>query len=379
MSMRVVMIASGDGLADPRIAKEAGALVGAGYEVVVLAWDRAGARPPALERDGWRVESLGPRARHGAGVRNVPGYIRFWRDAARRAAELAPDVLHCHNLDTVPAALRAGKRASRTPRLVLDFWEIYRESRAIPQRGAAGLVARSAARVLERRSIPSADLVITVVSGQVYYYEELGARRIAVVENAPDLERYSPVDRESEEFVVSFIGQKRWVPSLLTLMRAVQPHPAIRVLLVGGGPAADEIAQLAAPMERVEVRGRVSPEEIPALYHQCDAVYACYDASLLNWRTSLPVKAMEAMASGLPVIVTKGTWMGEFVEEHRLGYAVDDSDVNDVERALRALESDRVAAREMGRRGREIAERELNWQAAADRLVRAYAGLARPL
>jgi glycosyltransferase involved in cell wall biosynthesis len=379
MSMRIAMIASGDGLADPRIAKEAGALVGAGHEVVILAWDRAGANPPVIERDGWRVESFGPRASHGAGLRNVPGYIRFWRDAAGRAAELDPDVVHSHNLDTVPAALSALKRCAPGARLVLDFWEIYRESRAIPQRGLKGALARGAARVLERRSIPRADLVITVVTGQVYYYEALGARRIAVVENAPDLERYSPAERESGEFVVSFIGQKRWVPSLLTLMRAVQPHPEMRALLVGGGPAAEEIERLAASMERVEVRGRVEPEQIPALYHECDAVYACYDASLLNWRTSLPVKSMEAMASGLPLIVTRGTWIAEFVEKHGLGYAVDDSSVGDVERALAALASDRAAAREMGRRGREIAERELNWQAAADRLVQAYTGLARPL
>lgn len=377
MTARIVMFASADGTADPRIAKEAEALAGAGYEVVVLAWDRSGVNPPLLQRDGWSIESLGPRARHGAGLRNILGYRSYWQAAARRAEQFAPDVLHCHNLDTVPAALRVIRRARVRPRFVLDFWEIYRESRALPQRGAAGFLARSAARILERRSIPRADLVITVVEGQVYYYNELGARTVIVVENAPDLDRYTPVDRNGEEFVISFIGQKRWVPSLLTLMRAIQPHHEMRALLVGGGPAAEEVARIASAMERVDVAGRVSPEDVPGLYHRCDAVYACYDASLLNWRTSLPVKAMEAMACGLPVIVSRGTWMAGFVERNGLGYAVDDADVGDVERALVALAGDREAAREMGCRGREIVERELNWDAAADRLLRAYSTIAR--
>ena len=369
------MFMSADATADPRVAKEVAALSAEGWSIVALAWDRAGRHPAVREMDGWRIENLGPPARHGGGLRNIGGYRAYWRAAARRALELGPDVVHCHNLDTVPCALAVLRGARKRPKWVLDFYEIYRESRALPQRGVAGLLARSAARYLEKRSIPRADLVITVVEGQVYYYEALGARRIVVVENAPDPERYSVVERTAPEFVVCFIGQKRWVPSLENLMRAVQPHPALRALLVGGGPAEEEIARLASGMERVEVAGRVEPDEIPELYRRCDAVFACYDISLLNWKTALPVKAMEGMASGLPVIVSRGSWMAGFVEEHGLGMAVDDRDVDDIERALVHLASDRDAAREMGRRGRAIIEQDLNWGSAARRLTEAYDAL----
>lgn len=375
MSGRIVMVASGAGTADPRIAKEATALVGAGYDVTVLAWDRAGSEPSRIENSGWRIEHLGPRARHGGGLRNLGKYRPFWREAARRAVALAPDALHCHNLDTVPVALAALPKVRPRPRLVLDFWEIYRHSRALPQSGIAGFVARAAARWLERRSIPVADLVITVGEAQVPYYEALGARSIVLVENAPRLEDYEVVERDEPDFVVGFIGQKRWVPSLVSLMQAIQPHPDMRALLVGGGVAEAEVARIAQGMERVEVRGRVEPAEIPELYKRCDAVYACYDPQLLNWRTAYPVKAMEAMACGLPLIVTKGTYAGDYVERQGLGYAVDDKDPQDVERALVSLARDRAAARQMGRRGRIIAERELNWGAASGRLVAAYDAL----
>lgn len=371
------MIASGTGTADPRIAKEAEALVGAGYDVTVLAWDRSGREPALIQKDGWRIEHLGPRARHGGGLRNVSKYRRFWREAARRLITLAPDVVHCHNLDTVPAALVALRRLKPAPRLVLDFWEIYRHSRALPQRGLMGIVARAAARWLERRCVPVADVVITVGEGQVAYYEALGARSIVLVENAPRLDDYEVVERDGPDFVVGFIGQKRWVPSLVTLMRAIQTHPEMRALLVGGGVAEAEIAHIAASMERVDVRGRVEPSEVPRLYHECDAVYACYDARLLNWQTAYPVKAMEAMACGLPLIVTRGTYAGDFVERHGLGYAVDDRDPRDVERALVLLSRDRDAARDMGRRGRALVERGLNWRAASGRLVSAYDALFR--
>ncbi len=373
----VVMFVSASGTADPRVAKEAEALVAGGYRVVVLAWDREQRDPAVIERDGWRIESMGPRAAHGAGLRNVAGYREYWRAAKSRAAELRPDALHCCNLDTVPAALPLLSRAPAGPKLVLDFWEMYRESRAIPQSGVKGFIARSAARYLELKSIPRADVVITVGEGQIGYYRDLRAKTIVLVENAPELERYTPVERDEPDFVVSFIGQKRWVPALVNLMKAIQPHPELRALLVGGGTAEEEVADIAATMERVEVSGRVDPSQIPALYHRCDAVYACYDLSLENWRTAYPVKAMEAMACGLPLIVTRGGYAGEYVERHRLGYAVNDHDPKDIARALVALAQDRVESRAMGRRGRAIIEAGLNWSGAAGRLLGAYDALFR--
>ncbi|MDI6843788.1 MAG: glycosyltransferase family 4 protein [Anaerosomatales bacterium] len=373
---RVVMVASASVTADPRIIKEAEALVGDGWEVVVLAWDRTRRDPEAIERDGWRIERVGPEAAHGGGARSVAKYLRFWSEAAERCASLRPDVVHCHDLDTALVAVKAKKRLPQLG-VVLDFHELYRESRALPQRGVPGVLARAAARAVERAALPKADFVVTVTSAHVPYYERLGARRVVLVENAPDLDRYTVVDRCEDEFVVSFIGQKRWVPGLSTLMQAIQPHPHLKALLAGGGTAAEEVARIASTLERVEVMGRVAPDDIPALYHRCDAVYACYDASLANWRTAIPVKALEGMACGLPLIVTRGTWIGDFVEEHELGFAVDPLDVAQVEEALLKLSSDRELAREMGRRGRAIIEGGLNWAAASQRLVEAYRSLGR--
>ncbi|MCL2503894.1 MAG: glycosyltransferase [Coriobacteriia bacterium] len=407
LAKRIVMIKTAHAFADPRIGKEADALTRAGYEVVVLAWDRTGAGAAAEAGDaadtvmpvpasgiaaasahtsaastptaagavgGWRVEHLGPRAAHGGGVRSLPAFREFWGLAGARAAALGADAIHCHDLDTAPAALRALKllRGGSAPRLVLDFWEMYRHSRMLPQRGLLGVVARAAARVLERRSVPRADFVITVAEGQLGYYEGLGAKKIVLVENAPLLSNYSLVSRSESEFVVSFIGRMRYAEALHTLMRAVQPHDELAALLVGGGPSAGEIACEAARLERIQIRGAVPNSEIGRLYHQCDAVFACYDISLENWRTALPVKVMEGMACGLPVIVTKGSWVADYVAREGLGLAVDHTDVADVERALLVLSGDREAAREMGRRGRVIVERELNWDAAAGRLTEAY-------
>jgi glycosyltransferase involved in cell wall biosynthesis len=374
MSGLIAMMLSNDAVSDPRVEKEAEALAAAGYEVVVLAWDRLGAEPPSEARGSWRIERVGPRAVHGGGVRSIPRYLGYWSAAADRAVELGARYVHCHDLDTAPAGLSAVKRLTGAS-LVLDFHELYRHSRMLPQRGAAGVAARFAARLIERRAIPRAGLVLTVSPGQVEYYRQLGAHDVVLVENAPEIGSFVPVLRDEPEFVACFIGQKRWMPGLRALVEAVQRDPRLHALLAGGGPAEEAVARLAAQSERTEAIGRLSYAQIPALYQRCDAVFACYDNALENWRTAFPVKVMEGMASALPVIVSKGSWVAGYVEEHGIGLVADGSDPDSVAQALLALADDRRTARDMGAAGRALVEAGLNWEAAAARLVEAYEGL----
>jgi len=376
MSRHIIAHTSASAIADPRVIKEADSLTAAGYRVTVLAWDRGGDTPEQLVMPGgWMLERVGRPTSHGAGIRNLDAYRDYWREATRRTVALGADAVHCHNLDTVPIGLAVGCRTGHRVSLVADFHEVYRESRALPQRGAAGVLARTAARLLELLTIRKAALLITAVDSQVDYYRDLGARDVLVIDNAPDAGRYTPVVRDEPEFVVSFIGQKRLLSALENLMFAVQRLPSVRALLVGGGPAQTDVERIAHEMERVEVSGRIEPDAIPELYRRCDAVYACYDADLFHWRTAFPVKVMEAMACALPVVVTEGTYIGDYVEAHGLGFAVDHHDVDAIAAAIAALEGDRAASHAMGRRGREIIERELNWPVMAQRLVSRYDAL----
>lgn len=375
MTRRVVMLLSNGFSSDPRVEKEAAALAAAGWEVNVLAWDREGSLPAEEQRGAARVLRLGPRARHGGGIRNIGGYREFWREAAARAASLGADVLHCHDLDTAPAGLDALRRLPRAA-LVLDFHELYRESNMIPQRGVVGLLARAAVRLVERRAIPRADVVLVANPGTVAYHDRFGVRdRLVLVENAPDIDAFAPVCPR-DPFTVGFMGQKRYLEGLRALIQAAE-RTGVHALLAGGGTSEAEVARLAADVPNVEVSGRFRYEELPAMYARCSAVYAVYDARLGNVRTLFPVKVMEAMASALPVIVAEGTWIGDYVRANGIGLTVPVGDVGALVAALERLRDDRSAAAEMGRKGRALVEGGLNWQAASGRLLEAYERLER--
>jgi len=381
----VVMLLTNDFVSDPRVEKEALALCDAGWSVTVLAWDRSQSHPASESRGPIRIERLGPAAPYGGGPKSLLKFREFWRRAALRTQELAPDVVHCHDLDTASAAMEVRRRTGlRGPHIVLDFHELYRESKMVPQTGIVGALAGIAVRRVERDAIAAASVVIVANPGTVGCYDEYSARdKMVLVENAPDLDRFSPkaasptaASAPSSAFRVCFIGQKRYTQGLYTLMEAVQRDERLSALLAGGGVAEAEIADAATRFERVEVVGRLRIEEIPAYYEQCDCVYAAYDAKLGNVRTLFPVKVMEGMACAVPVLVSRGTWIAEYVDEHGIGLAIDEADVDEVADALARLASDPALCEEMGRRGRYIVEAGLNWKAASSRLVAAYEALA---
>lgn len=368
-----------NGLAsDPRVEKQAVALVGAGYDVTVLAWDRGGALPLREERDGFTIERFGPAALHGGGLRNVGRYREFWALATARAVELAPAAVHCHDLDTAPAGMRAVRAATVRPRLVLDFHELYRESNMVPQRGLVGFAARAAVRALERRALAAADVVLVANPGTLDYYRALGAGdKVVPIENAPDADVFRPAvgPRPDRPFTIGFAGQKRYMGGLATLMEVVRRTDGLAAVLAGGGTCADEVARLAAGIAGVEVSGPFAYADLPDLYARCDAVYAVYDVSLGNVRTLFPVKAMEAMACALPVIVAEGTWVGEYVSRNGVGVTVAPDDRESLAEAIEGLKGDAAAAAEMGRRGRSLIEAGLNWRAVSERLLQTYGRL----
>jgi glycosyltransferase involved in cell wall biosynthesis len=372
------MVVTNDAVSDPRVEKEGTALVAAGFEVIVLAWDRSGEAPAVEERLGLRIERLGPRAPYGGGLRSLLLFRSFWAGASARAHELVPAIVHCHDLDTAVVGLRV-LRSRPATKLVVDHHELYRETRMVPQHGLVGVLARGLVDALDRRAARAASLVVVSVPSFEARYERWAPGRVVVVENAPDAGLFRPrtTPRPDRPFTVGYVGQKRYAASLMMLMAIVQRHDDLAALLAGGGTAAEEVDRIGEKMTRVEVAGRFVYADLPAYYERCDAVFGVYDADVGNIRAAFPVKVMEGMACGLPVVVNAGTWIGDYVTRHGIGIAVDGSDAAAVEAALVRLKDKPAEAAAMGASGRALVESGLSWGIVSERLVAAYQKLRR--
>lgn len=379
MSDRVVMILSNDCVSDPRVEKEASVLVKSGREVTILAWDRAGTAPVREERQGFVIERLGPQAPYGAGLKSLPLFRAFWVNAAARAVQLRPDVVHCHDLDTAAVGMRVVKALPET-RFVLDLHELYRDSSAVPQKGLIGAVARTYVDSLERRAMKAATLVFVAPPGAFDRYVRLAGDRAILIENAPDATMFKPrsTPRPDRPFTVGYIGSKRYMTGLLMMIDIVRRNEDMRGLLAGGGVAAEAVERAAAGIDRIKVIGRILYEDIASYYPDIDVSWVLYDPYLGNAQIAFPVKVMESMACGIPMIVYGKTWMGDFVESNGVGFAIDPENAEaEGEAALRRLMGEPGLADAMGARGRAIVEERLSWQVVSDKIVNAYATLVR--
>jgi glycosyltransferase involved in cell wall biosynthesis len=132
---------------------------------------------------------------------------------------------------------------------------------------------------------------------------------IPVIPNGVDTARFSPIVNKQFEGAAStglFVGRLNEQKGLDILIRALGSMrgdlaPAFRMILVGGGPEEARLKELAAKRQVapfLDFRGWVTPESIADAYRAADFFV------LPSRDEGMPNVALEALASGLPVIMT---------------------------------------------------------------------------
>lgn len=239
-------------------------------------------------------------------------YRRHGRVGVRRALEREvrrsrPDILYLDHLDsfmyspTAPGVLTVcdlhNVYSLLTARAAIE--QEYSFRRAYLKREGR-LLAKTEARVAAH-----GDLLFSVSEQEADYFRRLGGRRVCVVPNGVECDRYAdlPTERSAGPPVIMYIGTMSWPPNsaaarylALQVLPALQQRlPDARVRIVGRDPP-PEVADLRRH-PGVEVTGRVDD----ILPHLRDAHVL---AVPLESGGGTRLKILEAFAAGLPVIST---------------------------------------------------------------------------
>src|SRR2546427_4756620 len=366
--MRILMFVSNDVTHDPRVLKEARALIAAGHEVTAIGWDRTGSAPAREERGGlriFRVKTSGPmRLLWKDLIRNPI----WWRRAARLARSLEFDAIHCHDLDTLPIGVRLKKLARRP--LVYDAHEVfgYMIEADVPD-----FVVEYTFK-LERRLAPAADRVITVNDAVKKYIDPVAHRDAVVVRNCMDLvtDTYRPPPGPG--FTVIYLGTLHKSRFILPAIEVVAGMPDVRLIIGGSTQLAPQVKEMCARQSNTRFVGQGPNEDVLPMTLEANTVLTMFDPTHRINQVGLPDKLFEAMVAGRPSLVTKGLMMAELVEREECGLAVPYSKEGFREAVVR-LRDDPALAERLGRRGLEAAKREDNWPPEAMKLLRLYEGL----
>ncbi len=189
-----------------------------------------------------------------------------------------------------------------------------------------------------------------------------------IVWNGVDVEKFSCVERTLEMgpvlgMVAQFTPVKGWPVFLDAMDRVRERFPSVRAIAVGAGPLYEEIREEARGMgldDRIEWTGLLDDIR-PALARMSLLV-------LPSYREGLSQACIEAMATGLPLALTRVAGADLLVEDGVNGFVVDQGDADSVARAICRILENEEKYQGFCQASRDRAESLFSLQAPADRL-----------
>jgi glycosyltransferase involved in cell wall biosynthesis len=217
-----------------------------------------------------------------------------------------------------------------------------------------------------------------------YSAHELGApsSRTRVVYGGVDCSRYRP-DPERSRRGVLFVGRLTPHKGVDRLIRALPDGVELAVVGTAGHdsepPERDypNLLRVLARGRPVRFLGAVPDDELAELYRQAAVValpsvdVTCYGRHIAVVEL-LGLAALEAMASGTPVVCSRIGGLPEVVEHGVSGLLVEPGDGDGLHEALEEVVRDRALATRLGRNARERALERFTWDACAMRCLAAY-------
>ncbi len=155
-------------------------------------------------------------------------------------------------------------------------------------------------------------------------------------------------------------------------VKVAQEREDVRLILLGGGSQGGKIRQIlqsGGVEDLVTFGGQISQTDLPHWYHMADLYISPSHVD------GSSVSLMEALACGLPCLVSDIPANKEWVVDDQNGWLFRDGDANDLAEKILAAISQREKLPEIGRSSRRSAEMRADWKKNAEALMNVYRNL----
>lgn len=197
---------------------------------------------------------------------------------------------------------------------------------------------------------------------------------VSVIPYGVDLDRFRATPREQRPRLtvgaVSRLSPEKGLDVLLRAVAVLRDRGLdVEAVLAGDGPSRPVLETLARELRlggRVRFLGHVQHEDVPGVLAQFDVF-----AMPSTWE-GFGVSAVEAAATGLPVVASNIHGIPDVVLDHTTGLLVPPSDAPAFALAIEQLAADVQMRSRMGEAGRAFVERNYRWQDNAAMMERLY-------
>jgi len=391
---------------DIRVEKEIKALVAAGHEVFVLSpkYKSDSVASEFMPKLGATVDRVVLGAVAGRYLANAWRAITMfdtrWLEVTRNFVDRHQlEVLHVHDLFTVPVILQVGKekgipvvadlhenmpaamRAERSTyplwkRLLMGTlynyrWMQYNEARALKKCAAVVVVVPEAAERLLLYGIPQSRIhVISNTEDETTFQFK------------PEQANFSIREQYNDKIVVSYIGGIGVHRGLDTTLKAmpyiIQDLPNIHFLIVGADPKSKAVIEKMVTELNIGAYVEVLSWQP---FHKVNSYVMASDVCLVphndfeHTQTTIPHKLFQYMICGKPVLVSDCKPLKRIVEQANAGAIFRANDEKHLAQTLLQMAAFPEVLVEMGKNGQKAALGPLSWKIDAKKLVDLYSTL----
>lgn len=196
-------------------------------------------------------------------------------------------------------------------------------------------------------------------------------KTIEVIANGVDTQIFKPAEKEpGAGFKILFAGRFEETQKNITMLVEALPEiPDAKLILVGNGKDQQQIKALVQKYNlesRVEFRGWLKEADLICSYQEADVF-----VSASRWE-GMPNSVLEAMACGLPLVLSRVSGHEELVEPGRNGFLFEAKDRNTLISSIKKIQSNSSLLLAMGRESRERACHSFEWAKLAERHLEVY-------
>jgi len=366
--LRVVQVTTVHSPFDVRIFhRQCKSLARAGHDVIEIA-----PAPSDSVVDGVHIEGIPPNEFRL--FRIITGPWRAYRKMLHRSA----DIYHFHD----PELLLVGwLLAMQGRRVIYDSHEnvpaFISQKEWLPR-----FLRPIAAWAIGRLEYMAVQRLAGVVAADEVIAERLGQlnSRVLLVRNFPLLDEFpSELANDEKRFrsgMIANLGgltEERVIREVTTALSLIPAEVRVKMILGGVTYPATLRSELESMpgWQRVDYRGVVPRQKMLSILQQVAVAIVLYSCQPNNAHVRSN-RLFEAMAAGLPVIVPDFPEWKKLIEDTGCGVAVNPHDPQSIASGIGFVVSHPEEAREMGKRGRRLFERQFNWRPEEMRLLEFY-------
>lgn len=238
-------------------------------------------------------------------------------------------------------------------------------------------------RFIKRWTLKRADEVVvnsstTLAAAQSLY----GDREYHVIPMGIDTDLFSPSEsgeKQSDGLNVLFVGRLSEQKGVMYLCQSIkelidEDYTNIELIVAGSGPEQSKIESFIADNQLgdyIKMVGWVNPDELPSYYRKTDVFVGPSIVSGDGEQEAFGLVFAESLATGTPVIATRGG-VKDIVIDGENGFLITDKSSSAITDRLKLVLNDRKLLDRMQTNARERIVNNFSWSVIADKYSRVF-------